>query len=43
MTDLDSDTDVEVEELADAVGVDPEVIVEKVKATSRLAESDYDD
>lgn len=39
MTKEDPDAGTEVEELADAVGVETEVIVEKIEATTRVAEN----
>jgi hypothetical protein len=39
MSEQEPEAETEVEELADAVGVDTEVIVEKIEATTRVAES----
>lgn len=38
MLEQDPESETEMEELADAVGVETEVIVEKVEATTRVAE-----
>jgi len=39
MSEQEPEAETEMEELADAVGVDTEVIVEKIEATTRVAEN----